>query len=46
MGTNFYAVSIACLKIGILHEWLRIFTPRGSRNWFWVRASSWAAAQR
>ncbi|KFA60712.1 hypothetical protein S40285_09184 [Stachybotrys chlorohalonatus IBT 40285] len=35
MGTNFYAVSIACLKIGILHEWLRIFTPRGSRNWFW-----------
>lgn len=31
---------MGCLKVAILLEWIRIFSPRNSRGWFWY--ASWA----
>ncbi|KAI0430523.1 hypothetical protein F5Y09DRAFT_341576 [Xylaria sp. FL1042] len=36
IGTNFYDVSIAALKVAILLEWARIFAPRGTRGLFYT----------
>ncbi|KAI0017197.1 hypothetical protein F4780DRAFT_617541 [Xylariomycetidae sp. FL0641] len=35
VGVNIYGGVIISMKIGILLEWARLFTPRGVRNAFW-----------
>ncbi|KAI0388937.1 hypothetical protein F5Y17DRAFT_451024 [Xylariaceae sp. FL0594] len=35
-----YEVSMACLKVSILSEWIQIFVPHGTRNrFFWTSAT-------
>ncbi|CAI6083899.1 unnamed protein product [Clonostachys chloroleuca] len=40
IASSFYAVAMGCLKVAILLEWTRIFSPKGTRGWFWY--SCWA----
>ncbi|KAI1329190.1 hypothetical protein F5Y16DRAFT_366977 [Xylariaceae sp. FL0255] len=37
---NIYVVEIACVKAAILIEWIRVFVPFPTRNWFFY--SCWA----
>ncbi|RYP85595.1 hypothetical protein DL769_000936 [Monosporascus sp. CRB-8-3] len=35
MASSFYAVTMGCLKVAILLEWMRTFSPIGARGYFY-----------
>lgn len=40
IGANFYAVTIMCIKVSIMLDWIRIFVPSRTRNVFFY--ACWA----